>query len=332
MPKADRRLIVIALGGNAILRPGQRGTVAEQAQNVATTAAQVVEILKAGYDVVITHGNGPQVGNILIQQEAGSELVPPMTLDICGAQSQGQIGYMIQQSLGGLLAQAGMSRPVVTVLTQVQVNPDDPAFSRPTKPVGPFYTEERARRRMAQTGETWVEDAGRGWRKVVASPDPVAIVEAATIRELSQGGTVVIASGGGGIPVVETAPGIFRGVEAVIDKDLAGQRLATGLGASAFVILTDVSRVCLEYKTARQRELASMSLEEAGAYMAQGHFKPGSMGPKVKAAMRFVEAGGQAAIITSLDAAVDAITGDAGTWISRNGRRECNLRESQSGL
>lgn len=313
--------MVIALGGNAILRPGQRGTVDEQLANVRTTAAQIVTVLQAGYEVVITHGNGPQVGNALIQQETGAALVPPMTLDVCGAQTQGQIGYMIQQSLGSALAAAGLDRPVATVLTQVEVDPQDPAFARPTKPVGPFYTEARARRRREEHGETWVEDAGRGWRKVVPSPDPVAIVETGVITTLVRAGVIVVAAGGGGIPVVRQAPGVYAGVEAVIDKDLAGERLATALGASLFLVLTDVPQVCLDYRTARERALPAMSAAEARAHLAAGQFAAGSMGPKVRAAVRFVEAGGRAAIITALDGAAAALSGAAGTWVTLGGSK-----------
>ncbi|MDI6825225.1 MAG: carbamate kinase [Bacillota bacterium] len=307
-------LVVIALGGNAILQPGQRGTAEEQLENVRATCRQVVTLLEEGYRIVLTHGNGPQVGNIIIQNQA-TNAVPAMPMDICGAESQGLIGYMMQQSLHNELVRRGMDAwPVASVVTQTVVSADDPAFHKPTKPVGPFYGEEYARRKI-EAGETWVEDAGRGWRKVVPSPDPVEIVELEVIRQLARDHAIVICTGGGGIPVVREPDGSLRGVEAVIDKDLGGQRLATGLGADLFMILTDVPRVALDYGKPTQRFLSRLTVAEARALQKEGHFKPGSMGPKVEACCRFVEAGGKGAIIGSLMEALDALAGRAGTWI-----------------
>ncbi|MEW5933974.1 MAG: carbamate kinase [Bacillota bacterium] len=307
-------LVVIALGGNAILQPGQRGTAEEQLENVRATCRQVVTLLEEGYRIVLTHGNGPQVGNIIIQNQA-TDAVPAMPMDICGAESQGLIGYMMQQSLHNELVRRGMDGwPVASVVTQTVVSADDPAFRKPTKPVGPFYDEEYARRKI-EAGETWVEDAGRGWRKVVPSPDPVEIVELEVIRQLARDHAIVICTGGGGIPVVREPDGSLRGVEAVIDKDLGGQRLATGLGADLFMILTDVPRVALDYGKPTQRFLSRLTVAEARALQKEGHFKPGSMGPKVEACCRFVEAGGKGAIIGSLMEALDALAGRAGTWI-----------------
>jgi carbamate kinase len=264
--------------------------------------------------VVLTHGNGPQVGNIIIQNQA-TDAVPAMPMDVCGAESQGMIGYMMQQSLYNELVRRGMNGwPVASIVTQTVVSRDDPAFKKPTKPVGPFYDEAYARERMA-TGETWVEDAGRGWRKVVPSPDPVEIVELDAIRQLARDHAIVICTGGGGIPVVREADGLLRGVEAVIDKDLGGQRLATGLGADVFMILTDVPQVALDYGKPTQRLVSRLTVEEARALQKEGHFKPGSMGPKVEACCRFVEAGGKRAIIASLMQALDALAGRAGTQI-----------------
>jgi len=310
------KTIVIALGGNAILQPGQAGTVQEQLSNVESTADQIAELISRGHRVVITHGNGPQVGAILIQQEAGREQVPPMPLDVCGAQSQGQIGYMLQQSLGLMLAQRSIERPVVTVVTQMVVSPHDPAFQNPTKPVGPFYTEDYARQRMQSANETWIEDAGRGWRRVVASPDPIRIVERDAIISLVRSGAIVIANGGGGIPVIERN-GHYEGIEAVIDKDLGGECLARDVKADILLILTDVGQVALNYRTPDQRNLNTVTLAEITQYQQEGHFRAGSMGPKVEACRRFVSRGGEASIIASLEHAVDAVEGRRGTRITR---------------
>lgn len=310
----NAKTIVIALGGNAILQPGQNGTVDEQMENVDSTAEQVAELIAQGHRVVITHGNGPQVGALLIQQEAGRDRVPPMPLDVCGAESQGQIGYMLQQSIGKMLARRSIQRPVATVITQMVVDPNDPAFANPTKPVGPFYSAAYAEQRMKETGEKWIEDAGRGWRRVVPSPDPIRIVEQDAILSLVRTGAIVIANGGGGIPVIEKG-GFYKGVEAVIDKDLGGECLARDVGADVLLILTDVAHVALHYKTPHQVDLHTVQLDDLIRYQQEGHFKAGSMGPKVEACRRFVERGGEAAIIAQLDKAVEAIHGNAGTRI-----------------
>jgi len=232
-----RTTIVVALGGNAILKPGEKGTAEQQMNNVRSTCRNIVQLLKRGYRVVITHGNGPQVGNILIQNLSARDIVPAMPLDVCGAESQGLIGYMIQQAMHNEIAREGMRASVVTVLTQVVVDPADPAFANPTKPIGPFYSEEEAKRFMAERGEVWKEDAGRGWRKVVPSPLPVQIFERRAIESLLDRGEVVIAAGGGGIPVIKEGEAL-RGVEAVIDKDLASAKLGTDIGADVLLILT----------------------------------------------------------------------------------------------
>lgn len=309
------KTIVVALGGNAILQPKQKGTAPEQMANVHLTCQQIAKMIEQGYEVVITHGNGPQVGNILIQNAAAADKVPAMPMDICGAESQGLIGYMIQQNLGNLLREKGINRPVVTVVTQVVVDKNDKAFQNPTKPIGPFYSEEQAKKIMAETGFTMKEDAGRGWRRVVPSPDPKAIFEKEAIRRLIDAGCIVTASGGGGIPVVVKEDGKLMGVEAVIDKDLAGERLAEDVEADLFMILTDVPYVAIHYGTPEQKNLTRMTVAEARAYQKEGHFKAGSMGPKVEAAVRFVEARGSKAIITSLDNALEALEGKAGTVI-----------------
>lgn len=247
-----RKKVVVALGGNAILKRGQRGDSEVQFENVRGTCRQILKMIKAGYEVVITHGNGPQVGAILLQNEEASGVVPAMSLDVCGAESQGLIGYMIQQSLRNLLEKQRMRVSVATVVTQVLVDENDPAFEKPTKPVGPFYNEEEARRLAMERGFTVVEDSGRGWRRVVPSPDPKGIVEEDAIKLLVESSAIVIALGGGGIPVVRRA-GKLVGVEAVIDKDLAGERLAAAVKADILLILTDVDRVALNYGTADKR-------------------------------------------------------------------------------
>ena len=315
---AEKQLVVVALGGNAILQPGQKGTFEEQMSNVHVTCEQLAKMVESGeYKVVVTHGNGPQVGNLLLQNEAGKEVAAPMPLFVCGAESQGLIGLMIQQNLGNLLAASGKGDiPIATVVTQVVVSKDDPAFTNPTKPVGPFYNEGEAKALESEKGYDVREDAGRGWRRVVPSPDPIEINEKAAIRQLVDARSIVIASGGGGIPVVREN-GALKGVDAVIDKDLAGERLAVDVGASIFMILTDVDSVRLNYNTPEEKAISSMTVAEANAYRDEGHFAKGSMEPKVRAAVRFIESGGSKAIITSLDKAFDALAGSAGTTITK---------------
>ncbi len=310
--------MVVALGGNAILQPGQKGTFEEQYENVGRAVAGLARMVLSGrWRLVITHGNGPQVGNILLQHDAAKAIVPPMPMDVCGAESQGFIGYMIQQALHNTLAREGRGDiPVATVVTQVLVDRDDPAFKNPTKPVGPFYGKEEALRMQEERGWHVVEDAGRGWRRVVPSPDPKAIVEKEVIRTLVEAGAIVIASGGGGIPVVKE-DGAYRGVEAVIDKDLAGERLAQDVGAHVLLILTDVDRVRVHYRKPGEKALDRMTVEEAKGYLAEGHFAKGSMEPKVRAAVRFVEGGGERAVIAALAQAADALEGRAGTQVVR---------------
>jgi carbamate kinase len=312
------KTIVVALGGNAILQPGERGTATEQKRNIENTVKQIVKLIKDNHRVVITHGNGPQVGALMIQQEAAKGKVPPMPLDVCGAQTQGQIGYMIQNSLENEFKRLGINKKAVTLITQVLVDKNDPAFANPTKPVGPFYTEEEARKAMKEKSEIWIEDSGRGWRRVVPSPDPKGIVERDIIKSLVERDFVVIASGGGGIPVIEDTDGSLLGVEAVIDKDLAGEKLAHEVGADTFVILTDVPYVAINYGTPSQKNLEKVTLAEMEDYKKQGHFRAGSMGPKVEAVCRFVRRGGKMAVIASLDKAVDAVYGKTGTVIVNN--------------
>ena len=313
-----RKRVVVALGGNAILQRGQRGTAAEQMENVRMTAEQVVRMIEAGYDVIVTHGNGPQVGTILIQNELGARQVPAMPMDVCGAESQGFIGYLFCQALANSLAGKGLTeaRPVC-IVTQVMVDGADPAFENPTNPVGPFFTEEEARRRMAERYETWIEDAGRGWRRVVPSPDPKEIVEKDAVASLVEKGYVVVASGGGGIPVVLGENGVLSGVEAVIDKDLAAERLAHDVKADILLILTDVPQVLIDYRKPSEKALSHVGSAELENYQEQGHFKAGSMGPKVEAILRFVRNGGSRGVIARLDEALEALEGICGTQVVR---------------
>ncbi len=301
--------IVVALGGNAIQPPGVPATAENQFAAVRATCQHLAEMIRLGYQVIVTHGNGPQVGNILLQNEEARDVVPPMPLDVCGAQTQGFIGYMIQQSMGNTLPEV----TVASVVTQVEVSPLDPAFDRPTKPIGPFYTQHEAEKLEREKDFVMVEDSGRGWRRVVPSPTPLAIVEKEAISTLLAANMLVIASGGGGIPVVRDSEGRLSGVEAVIDKDLAAEKLAADVDAQELMILTDVDAVAINWGTPQQEFLGELSLQQARNFQRQGHFKAGSMGPKVEAACRFVENGGETAIIASLSSALSALQGNAGT-------------------
>lgn len=305
--------ILVALGGNAILRPGQRGSAGEQLENLKETARALAVLIEEGHRLVLTHGNGPQVGNLLIQQAMASTAVPPWPLDFCDAATQGLIGYMIQQTLGVELGRRGIDRPVVSVVTQVRVDPNDPAFQHPTKPVGPFYSAAEAAAGQAR-GEAWVEETGRGWRRVVPSPQPVEILELEAIRHLLDGGAIPIAAGGGGVPVVRDPDGRLRGVEAVIDKDLASSLLARALGMDRLLILTDVDQVYRDYASPNRRPLPRLTPDEAEALLADGHFAAGSMAPKVQAGAAFARAGGVAQI-GALSAVEAILRGQAGTRI-----------------
>ena len=308
--------LTIALGGNAILQPGQDGTADEQFQNVLSTAEQIGQLVKDGHEVVITHGNGPQVGNILIQQDKARDSVPAMPLDVCGSQTQGFIGYMLQNSLYNVFAELGLDRNVATVVTQVLVDKEDSAFDNPTKPVGPFYDKEHADKMMEEKNEDWIEDSGRGWRKVVPSPIPESIIESPIINDLVRNGEIVIASGGGGIPVVKEDNKI-HGVEAVIDKDRAGCLLAEEIESDIFLVLTDVSNAYINYGEEDEEAIGEISIEDMQEHIEKGHFGEGSMKPKVQAAVDFVKNGGQQAIITSIEKVSEAVHGEAGTRITR---------------
>ncbi|MEI7884224.1 MAG: carbamate kinase [Clostridia bacterium] len=305
--------VVVALGGNAILKPKQAGTIEEQMANVNEACHNIANLIEQGYDVVIAHGNGPQVGNILLQNAAARKDVPAMPLEVCGAESQGLIGYMIQQNMRKELRKKGIDKPVATVLTQVIVDANDAAFKNPTKPIGAFYSEAEAKENMEKKGETWKEDSGRGWRKVVASPMPIDVVELATVKTLIAAGTVVITIGGGGIPVI-LKDGDLVGVEAVIDKDLASALLAKELDADILCIATDVANVAINFGKPDQKNLETITVAEAKAYDADGQFGKGSMGPKVQAVVSFVEHGGTG-LITALANLKDAVTANAGTKI-----------------
>jgi carbamate kinase len=308
------KTVVVALGGNAILQPGQVGTFEEQLVNVDGATRRIAQMVADGYRVVMTHGNGPQVGNLLIQQEVASKLVAPMPMDVCGAMSQGEIGYMLEQTLHNHLRKRKLAVPVVTLLTQVAVDAKDPAFARPSKPVGPFYDEAKAKTMMLEQAFAMKEDAGRGWRRVVPSPEPIEIVPRDAIIDLLHNGVMVVCSGGGGIPVVRGRNGALSGVDAVIDKDLAAMRLAMDVEADILLILTDVPKAYIDYRGPDERALDVVPLPEMERYAAEGHFKAGSMGPKVDAAMRFVRGGGEA-IIASLTDVNQALAGKAGTHI-----------------
>lgn len=311
----SEKLVVIALGGNALLQRGQKGTFEDQYGNVEKTAIKIADLIERGYKIVLTHGNGPQVGATLLRHDAGKNLVPPLPLDACGAETQGFIGYMIQQALRNELKSRGIDKYVVTVVTRVTVDEQDPAFRHPTKPVGPFYSKQQAEEMSKlMPGITIKEDAGRGYRRVVPSPDPKIIAERSAIRTLVDAGFVVVSTGGGGIPIVEEGTRA-RGVEAVIDKDLGGQRLATLIGANLFMILTDVAGAYVNFGTPKQELIGEVSSGKLQAYLEEGQFKEGSMAPKVKAAIRFVESGGERAIIAELGKLIEALEGKAGTHV-----------------
>ncbi|WP_195573873.1 carbamate kinase [Paenibacillus sp. 1001270B_150601_E10] len=307
--------VVIALGGNAILRPHQEATYENQLENVRKSSEIIADIVQKGYEVIVTHGNGPQVGLILRQNEEAKDVVSPFPLDVCNAKSQGMIGYMLDQCLKNELTKRGLTQQVVSLLTQTQVLSDDEAFQHPTKPIGTFYTEEEAKVMMQEKGWEMQEDAGRGWRRVVPSPQPQSIMEAETIMSLVASGVIVIASGGGGIPVVQAQDGTIAGVEAVVDKDRSGLKLAQEADADIFMMVTDVNHVFVHYGTPEQQALEHISVKEAEQYMGEGQFSSGSMGPKMEAAIHFAELG-KHAIICSLDEAAAAIQGTTGTHIS----------------
>ena len=308
--------LVIALGGNALQEAGKPATAQAQLEVVEKTSEYIADIVERGYEVIVAHGNGPQVGRIVIQNEVASASTPAMPFDVCGAMSQGYIGYQIQQCLRDALRNRNRNVPVVTLVTQVIVDEHDKAFQNPTKPIGPFYTEEEAKKIAEEKGYTVKEDAGRGWRRVVASPNPKRIAEIDSVKRLWDS-TIVITAGGGGIPVIENMDGSLTGVPAVIDKDLAAERLAEDMETDILLILTEVDKISLNFKKPNQQDLSHVTVAEAIKYIEEGHFAPGSMLPKVMAAIKFARRfPGKKAIITSLYKAVEALDGKEGTVIT----------------
>ena len=311
MPKTA----VIAVGGNSLIIDEEHQTVSDQYRAAVRTMEHIAGVIERGFDVVITHGNGPQVGFILLRSDYAREILHPVPLDSCIADTQGAIGYNFQMAFGNELRKRGVEKPVVTIVTQVVVDKNDPAFKNPTKPIGPFYTIEEALKRKESEGWDVMEDAGRGWRRVISSPVPTEIVEIDVIKKLVDNGVVVIAVGGGGIPVIQDEKGNFQGVSAVIDKDHASALLASKLNVDLFIISTAVEKVLLNFGQANEKPLDRITVEQAKRYIQEGHFKPGSMLPKIKAVINFLENGGKEAWITTPDHLEDALDGKTGTQI-----------------
>ena len=318
----QQRIAVIAFGGNALLRPQDHGTQEEQFTLSWKATRWLVEIIHRGYELAIVHGNGPQVGNIMIQVEEAITKIPPQSLDVAVAQTQGSMGYMLANQLRNRFNEEQLEKEIAAVLTEVEVDRDDPAFDNPTKPVGPYFTSYRANLLMQEHGWQMVEDAGRGWRKVVASPMPKKILGSHLLKRLVENGAVLVAGGGGGVPVYQDVGGYFRGVEAVIDKDYVAAMLATELEADLFIMLTQVPMVAENFGRPNQRWLRRMPLQKAREMMDSHQFPPGSMGPKVQASMNFVEATGQDVLITDEDSLKRALEGRAGTFLVADGEVE----------
>jgi len=310
-----RRLALIAFGGNALLPENQRGLQEEQMRNAQTAAQLMVHIVKKGYELIIVHGNGPQVGNILIQMEEAVTKIPPFSLETCDAMTEGSMGYMLEKAIINELRRNSIDKEVATLISQVIVDPEDPAFQNPTKPVGPFYTKYRAQMLAREKKWTMVEDAGRGYRKVVPSPKPIDVVPKWIIRDLVRDGKIVIAAGGGGIPVIITSRGLFQGVEAVIDKDYAASLLAREVGVDLFIILTGTDRVYLNFGKPDQKECPVLTVDEAEQHLKQGQFPAGSMGPKIRAAIEYIRNGGREVLITSAAHLKAALLNRSGTKI-----------------
>jgi carbamate kinase len=306
-------IVLVAMGGHAFMQPGEAGTIGDHERNAAQIASLLMTLVERDYYICITHGNGPQVGTLLLQQEQAKEEVPSLPLDVLVAMTEGSLGYILQQALLNELRKRQMKRYVVTVVTQVVVDESDPAFQAPSKPIGPFLSKAEAERRRAELGWKVKEDAGRGWRRLVPSPAPLRVIQRHMIRDAVRQGHIVVAGGGGGIPVKKQADGQFSGLEAVIDKDLTSSVLASDLGASLLVILTAVPQVYVGYGTPQQRALGAVTLEEIERLQVEGHFAPGSMGPKIEAVIRFLRAGGRRALITNPESLPHAIEGRAGT-------------------
>jgi len=315
-----RPVAVIAFGGNALLRPQDHGTQEEQFTLSWKATRWLVEIIHRGYELAIVHGNGPQVGNIMIQVEEAITKIPPQSLDVCVAQTEGSMGFMLQNQIRNRLNEEQLAKEVVTVLTEVEVGRDDPAFENPSKPVGPYFTSYRANLLMQEQGWQMVEDAGRGWRKVVASPPPKRILDVGVVRRLIDSGAVVVAAGGGGIPVYQDVGGYFRGVEAVIDKDYTAALLAKELDADLFIVLTQVAQVAENFGRPNQRWLAEISVARAKEMLEHNQFPPGSMGPKIRSAIDFVERTGKEVLITDAEHLKDALARTSGTYIVPDGK------------
>ncbi len=310
-----RKIALVAFGGNAILPENQRGLQEEQMRNAQKAARLMIQVVRKGYELIVVHGNGPQVGNLLIQMEEAVTKVPPFTLEVCDAMTEGSMGFMLEKALVNELRRASIDKEVATLITQVVVDRHDPAFLNPTKPVGPFYTKYRAQTLIRSKKWTMIEDAGRGWRKVVPSPRPIDIIPKFIVRDLVHSGRIVITAGGGGIPVIINGNGLFQGVEAVIDKDFAASLLAREIKADLFIILTSIDRVYLNFGQPNQQPIEAMTVEEARNYLEQGQFPPGSMGPKIQAAIEYIEGGGEEVLITSANYLRAALIHRAGTRI-----------------
>ena len=306
---APAPIALVAVGGHAFIQKGEKGTIEEHERNASVLCDQIMLLVERGYNLVLTHGNGPQVGNLLLQQESSTADVPPMPLDVLVAQTEGSLGYVLQQALLNQLRRRGIRRYVETVVTQVVVDAEDPAFQSPSKPIGPFLTEAVAREREATLGWAVREDSGRGWRRLVPSPRPIKVIQRRTVRDSVHKGHIVLAGGGGGIPiVVDPETKAYRGVEAVIDKDLTSAVLAHEIGADLFIILTAVPQVFVDFGTPQERAIGAVTLQEIERLRSEGHFPKGSMGPKIDAVIEFLVAGGARALVTdpaSLNAAMD---------------------------
>jgi len=311
----NKKIALIAFGGNAILSDNQRGLQSEQMKNSQKAAQLMVQIVKKGYELIIVHGNGPQVGNILIQMEEAVNKIPPFSLEVCDAMTEGSMGFMLEMALVNELRKNSLDKEVATLITQVVVDRDDPAFNNPTKPIGPFYSKYRAQMLAREKKWTMIEDAGRGYRKVVPSPRPIDIVPKQIIHDLVHSGKIVIAAGGGGIPIIINGRGLFQGVEAVIDKDYAASLIAREVGVDLFIILTGVPRVYINFGTPDETPISLMTIQEAHKYLDEGQFPPGSMEPKIKAAMEYIRSGGKEVLITSASHLKAALINRSGTKI-----------------
>lgn len=310
-----QKIALIAFGGNAILPREQRGLQSEQMQNAKKAARLMIHIVKKGYDLIIVHGNGPQVGNLLIQMEESYTKVPPFSLEVCDAMTEGSMGFMLEKAVINELRKNSQDKEVATIITQVVVDKDDPAFENPTKPIGPYYSRYRAQMLKREKKWTMIEDSGRGFRKVVPSPKPIDVVPKHVLHDLVHSGKIVIAAGGGGVPVIINGRGFFQGVEAVIDKDFAASLIARETKTKLFIILTNVHRVCLNFGTPDETPITSMTVAEARTYLQEGQFPPGSMGPKIQAAIEYIESGGEEVIITSASHLKAAMINRSGTKI-----------------